>query len=217
MPKSKNSSEHWDSLWINRLTSFHLHLPGSTEVEKLVRCQLYFKAIDRLLGSNLLEGKDILELGSGTGSNSLYLANTHKVKLVTLLDFSVNAFNRVATSSYPCQLIKIQTDIFNFYPQKSYDFVHSTGLIEHFYGEERFEVIKKHSDLCCTGGLVMIWVPVFSPVFRYISKFNHRIGIQELPFTRNELQSLCSQNKLEIIRTGETAFGALYGILCRKK
>ena len=185
-------------------------------MENLVRRYLYFKAIDKLLGSNLLEGKDILELGSGTGSNSLYLANTRKVGSVTLLDFSIKAFNRVATSSYPCQLIKIQTDIFNFYPERSYDFVHSTGLIEHFYGSERFEVIKKHSDMCRTGGLVMIWVPVFSPAFRYISKFNRRIGIQELPFTRSELQLLCSQNKLEMIRTGETAFGALYGILGRK-
>ncbi|MBI4722779.1 MAG: class I SAM-dependent methyltransferase [Candidatus Stahlbacteria bacterium] len=186
-------------------------------MENLVRHQLYFKPIDKLLDSISLESKDILELGSGTGSNSLYLANTRKAGSVTLLDFSDKAFARVSTNSYPCPLIEKQADILSFHPDKSYDFVHSTGLIEHFYDNERFEVIKKHSDLCRTGGLVMIWVPVFSPAFKYISKFNRRIGIQELPFTRNELQVLCSQNKLEIIRTGETAFGALYGILGKKK
>lgn len=209
----KNSQELWDKLWARDV---HLRIPTSQYIEKFIRKHIYFKAIDRLLGSTFLTGKNILELGSGTGSNSFYLAYTRKVKSITLVDFSQKAFERVNSELCDCPVVEIQDDILNFFPPQKYDFVHSTGLVEHFYGEKRALVIKKHSECVCSGGLVMIWVPIFSRVFQYIGKFNHWWGIEELPFTEKELHFLCSKSDLEIIREEKSAFGALYGILARK-
>ncbi|MDD5529004.1 MAG: methyltransferase domain-containing protein [bacterium] len=211
----ENSSMLWDSLWTNKFTNFHRRFTVSQPVENFVRHQLYFKAINKLLDGSCV-GKNILELGCGTGSNSLYLASTQQVNSVTLLDFSPEAMTNVKTETYPCHVKKISKDLLKFSPTKRYDFVHSTGLIEHFSGKERLYAIKKHSQCARSGGLVMIWVPIFSPTFNCIGTFNRWIGIKELPFTKTEMRLLCAQSKLEIINEGETAFGALYGILCRK-
>lgn len=78
-------------------------------------------------------------------------------------------------------------------------------------------MVRKHSQFTQPGGLVMIWVPIFSPAFNLIQKFNQILGIREIPFTKEELIFLCQKSNLEIIKEGESFFGALYGILARKK
>lgn len=216
MDNLENSSQRWDRIWTNGLITFYPHLPFSRVIENFVRWHLHFRAIDKLLDKISLEGKDILELGSGTGSNSIYLAKYHKAKTVTLLDFSERALARARTRFCPCPAIKIQEDILEFSPKQSYDFVHSTGLVEHFTDKERLLVVKKHAQCTRPGGLIMIWVPIASLTFKPIEKINRCLGIKEIPFTKNELRTLCKESNLEIVRDGETVFGALYGILARK-
>ena len=211
-----NTNSHWDHLWTNRLTSCYLCFPASRTIENFIRKQLYFKAIDRLLHSFPLTNKDVIELGSGTGNNSFYLAKSHNLKSVTLLDFSEKAMERAITDFYPCPVEKIQQDILDCSPAREYDFVHSTGLIEHFSGADRFLAVKKHAQFAKLGGLIMIWVPISSLAFKPIKKFNQCVGIKEEPFTKEELQYLCLGSDLKIVREGETVFGALYGILAQK-
>ena len=217
MDKLDNSSSQWDRIWTNKLTSCYLYFPASRTIETFVRKQLYFKAIDKLLDSFSFENKDILELGSGTGNNSLYLAKLHKVKSVTLLDFSGKALERAIIDDYPCPVKKIQEDILESSLMEGYDFVHSTGLIEHFSGTDRFLIVKKHAQFAKPGGLVMIWVPISSLAFKPIKKFNQCVGIKEKPFTKDELQYLCKASDLKILKEGETVFGALYGILAERE
>ena len=212
-----NSNQDWDRFWTQKATNFYHNLPASYIIENFIRQKLYFNAIDRLLGSFSLEGKDILELGSGTGSNSLYLAKLHNARTVTLVDFSQKALRRVRERFYSCPVIKIPEDILKLSLQKEYDFVHSTGLIEHFIGKERLLAVKKHFQFVRPEGLVMIWVPIFSPAFKLIRKINHCLGIKEIPFTKEELQLLCEKSNLKILREGKTVFGALYGILAQKR
>ena len=212
MSSIHNSSSHWDRIWEN--PTFHIW--GGQAIETLYRRLIYFSAFDRLLGSYSLADKEILELGSGTGNNSLYFARRHHARSVTLLDFSEQALAKVALERYPCPVIKVQSDLFEFQPNRSYDFVHSTGLIEHFEGDRRLAVVRKHAALASSGGLVMIWVPIYSPAFSLIGRMNRWFGIEEIPFTERELQELCIQSRLDIIREGHTAWGALYGVLARK-
>lgn len=212
MPSLKNSSYHWDWLWGNKVFSV---LVGHA-VENLYRRVIYFSAFDRLLSSISLADKDILELGSGTGNNSLYLARQHHTRSVTLVDFSKQALVNVAATRYECPVIKVERDLFEFQPQKSYDFVHSAGLIEHFEGDRRLAIVRKHAEFACQDGLVMIWVPVYSPAFSLIGRFNRLLGIKEIPLTKRELKMLCVQSGLDIIREDYSAFGALYGVLARK-
>lgn len=217
MATLENSNHQWDRLWANRVTSFYPRLPASHIIDNFIRRQLYFNAIDNLLGSFSLEGKDIIELGSGTGSISFYLAQSHKARTVTLVDFSEKALARAKIKFCPCPVTKIQEDLLNLSPKQNYDFVHSTGLIEHFAGKDRLLVVKKHVQCVRPGGLVMIWVPIFSLAFKPIGRINRHIGIKEIPFTKNELRLLCRESGLEIIKEGKSIFGAIYGILARRK
>jgi len=216
MDSVENSSRLWDKLWTNKITNFYPRLPASRFVENFIRKQLYFKAIDRLLGSLSLENKDIIELGSGTGSNSLYIAQNHRVKSVTLVDFSEKALVRVSPKIYPCQVRKIQRDILKNPFSEDYDFAHSTGLVEHFGGRDRSLAIERHAQCVKTGGLIMVWVPISSLAFKPIQIINSHLGIKEIPFTKKEMQFLFQENGLEIIREEKGALGALYGILARK-
>lgn len=217
MKTLENSNHQWDRLWANRVISFCFCLPASHVIDNFVRQQLYFNAIDSLLGSFSLKGKDIIELGSGTGSNSFYLAHSHKARTVTLVDFSEKALDRAKIKFCPCPVTKIQKDLLNASPEQDYDLVHSTGLVEHFAGKDRLLIVQRHAQYVRPGGLVMIWVPIFSLAFKPIGRINRHIGIKEIPFTKNELKLLCRESGLEIVREGKTVFGAIYGILARKK
>jgi len=143
-------------------------------------------------------------------------ARARRVQSVALLDFSERALARANLKRFHCPVTKIQGDLLEFSPKLQYDFVHSTGLVEHFAGAQRQKVIQIHAACVKQGGLVMIWIPVYSPAFAVIGVFNRLIGIEELPFEEQELRSLCLQSGLEIIRQGHSAWGALYGILARK-
>jgi len=216
MEKSDNSNHHWDRLWTNKITNFYPSLPTARYFDNFVRRKVYFDKIDKLLGNMSLKDKEIIELGSGTGSNSLHLAKTHCAKKVTLVDFSEKALARVEADRFPCLMNKVKEDIFEISSEKKYDFVHSTGLIEHFLDKDRFLSVKKHADLIRDDGIVMIWVPIFSKAFRPIKKINKLLGIKEEPFTKDEMRLIFKESGLEIINEGETLLGALFGILGRK-
>ncbi|MDP2664484.1 MAG: class I SAM-dependent methyltransferase [bacterium] len=207
----QNSSQLWDKIWKKTPGQF----PGSSKLESLYRRVVYFSAFDTLLGLVSPSGH-ILELGSGTGRNSTYLAKRYSARSVTLLDFSESALARAREEDFSCALIKIQQDLLRFTPQKQYEFVHSTGLIEHFTGQERRAVVRKHAECVAPGGYVMIWVPVRSPAFFLIGQFNKLMGIEEIPLTRQELKTLCAESGLNVIKENSSVLGALYGVLAQK-
>ena len=208
----QNSSELWDKIWKKTPGQF----PGSSKLESLYRKIIYFSAFDSLLNPLSLQNLDILELGSGTGNNSLYLAKKNSARSVTLVDFSELALQKAREEDFPCEIIKIQQDLLSFFPQEQYGFVHSTGLIEHFTGQERLSVVQKHAECVKPGGYIMIWVPIKSPAFFLIGQFNKLMGIEEIPLTRQELKALCVESGLRIIRENTSVFCALYGVLAQK-
>src|SRR3989344_5675352 len=150
----QNSSQLWDKIWKKTRGEF----PGSSKLESLYRKIIYFSAFDSLLNPLSLQNLDILELGSGTGNNSLYLAKKNSARSVTLVDFSELALQKAREEDFPCKITKIQQDLLSFSVKEQYGFVHSTGLIEHFTGQERLSVVQKHAECVKPGGYMMIWV-----------------------------------------------------------
>ena len=212
MAKIQNSAEKWDSFW--KMSVFQT--PGTGRIENFYRTIIYFRAYERLLNGVNLQGKSILELGSGTGNNSLYLAKKHGAALVSLLDFSAQGLAKVAKDQFPCKVQTIQDDLVSHRPPRAYDTVHSTGLVEHFEDEARLAVVQKHAECAKEGGYVMIWVPVRSFAFAFIGRFNILLGIEEIPFTEEEMRGLFTASGLRIVNETHTAFGALFGILGQK-
>lgn len=208
----ENSPQLWDKLW----SRFIVQFPGRKMLERYYRKAIYFSAIDILLQPLSFACEDVLELGSGTGQNSLYLTKKYAIRSVTLVDFSQRVLEKVNEKDFPCELKKVKQDLFLFKPEKEYGLVHSTGLVEHFGGSERFSVIKKHADCAKKGGYIMIWVPVHSLMFSFIGRFNKILGIKEIPLTEKELKTLCAQNSLRVIREHHAVLGALYGVLAQK-
>lgn len=177
---------------------------------------MHYRTINSLLSSLSLANEDILEFGAGTGKDSLYLAQRHSLKSVTLVDFSPAILQSVSQNDFPCPLTKVFKNILAFQPKKQYGLVHSAGLIEHFTGSKRAGAVRKHAECVKPNGFVMIQVPVKSFAFSLLGKFNKAIGIQEIPLTEKELKMLCSQNGLKVLKENHLGFGSLYIVLAKK-
>ncbi len=105
---------------------------------------------------------DLLEIGGFPGYYCVWLKK-HLNLDTTLLDFVVHTSilndlertNGLAAGSVNV----IETDLFDYQPQKQFDLVTSNGLIEHF--EDTTDIIKRHLDLLKANGTLFITLPNF--------------------------------------------------------
>ena len=106
--------------------------------EKLWVCRIT-RAYKKLLNNVKINNVKILELGSGSGINSLIIAKKLKANKITLVDFNEKAIEiskeKFKNSSLNVKFLK--RDILNLILKEKFDIIHSEGLIEHFYGNER--------------------------------------------------------------------------------
>ncbi len=106
------------------------------------------------------KGKKILEVGSGTGQGSAFLAS--KGGIVHLVDISEKSleFSRKYFDSkkLPVKLYRQNAFAMKF-PLGSFDFVWNGGVIEHFNDKEKILMIKKMWKLVRPGGKILIAVP----------------------------------------------------------
>ena len=101
-----------------------------------------------------------IELGSGRGDLATLLAQEGAT--VTLLDSSDRALDqaRHRFSRLGLRGDFMRGDLFNVVDLgKSFDVAISSGVIEHFAGEQRTRAIQSHADSLRRGGLVIISVP----------------------------------------------------------
>lgn len=107
-----------------------------------------------------VRNKKIIEVGSGSGQMSAYLAsNGGMVHLVDIskksLDFSKRYFlsKKLMVKTY-------QQDAFAMkFPKESFDIVWNGGVIEHFEDFKKIELINKMWKLVKPGGKLLIMVP----------------------------------------------------------
>src|SRR4030095_1660258 len=90
----------------------------------------------------------------------------------------------------------------------TYYLVYSTGLIEHF--PDKTDIVGAHVALTKPGGLVLVYVPIDTPVQRnlvglaaQVENFAHR----EL-MTPEELRQACLHPELEVVAADEVGFFA---------
>lgn len=224
--KSLDSNQvWWDEKWQRQ--------PGllSSVVEKLERGMrniIYGPVIRELLEGVSLKRGDILELGCGTGLTSLNIAREFGCASVTLLDFSRKALERARREievvekqgRLEFKVETVQADALHppFWNKKKFDLVHSTGLAEHFFGEERRKIIHTHAHLTQKNGWVMILVPkkgtVVSSLF---GVFNKVRGFQEEYFSEGELTNLIRKSGLRPIKKSYLLGNGSLGILAVKK
>jgi len=122
----------------------------------------HFEIVRETLESGLgqLSGKTLLDVGSGTGITSAYLASLGMK--VTLLDISKKALNfsrqYFKRNKLPVTIVQENAFSMKFAPA-SFDVVWNGGVIEHFDDTEKAEMIQKMWKLVKPGGMLLISAP----------------------------------------------------------
>lgn len=165
------------------------------------------RAYKKLLKHVSLNNPKILELGSGSGANSLAIAKILKAKDITLVDYNSHALEiskrLFKESNVDFNVTYLNSNILDVHLNEKFDIIHSEGLIEHFYGEERVAVFKKHASFCKKGGFIIIFVPYKSfqyNLFKWVCRRFNRWIWDEQPFSQQELFELCKQHDLKIVK-----------------
>jgi len=154
------------------------------------------------------ENPKIIELGAGSGLNSLLLAKILNAKKVVLVDNNEEAL-KISKMNFKKEKLDniaefVKEDVFKLKLREKFDIVHSEGLIEHFHGEERIKIFEKHVELCKKGGYIIIFVPYMSLKYRLIRStlefINQWIYYDEVPYTKEELYNMLKTFNLKIIK-----------------
>ncbi len=115
--------------------------------------------------------KTAIELGGFPGYYAVFLKKYLKLD-VTLLDYFVHepiTHQLLQTNDLAKDDIHIiETDLFNYTPEKQYDLVLSCGLIEHF--NDTADIINRHIQFLKPGGTLFITLPNFKALNGWFQK-----------------------------------------------
>ncbi len=175
-----------------------------------------------LLGNYDFKGKKVIEMGCGTGINTILMAK--RGAKVTFLDFSKEALDLVRRNMEHAGVDGefVLGDIFDYNFENEFDISHSEGVVEHFLGKERQDVVNQHARVLKPGGRAIVIVPQVGSLWYRTGKFiAERTGSwihgKEYPYGRRELMLRMRRAGLDVdrVRGGELlmAFGWLFSAL----
>ena len=146
-----------------------------------------------------------IELGGFPGYYAVFLKKYFNLE-VTLLDYFIH--EPVTDSLLKANGLKsddiyiIETDLFKYAPEKTYDLVLSCGLIEHFNDTE--DIINRHINFVKPGGTLFITLPNFKALNGWFQKSfdkenydKHNISCMDPEL----LAEICRQAGLEVIQS----------------
>ncbi|WP_113639501.1 class I SAM-dependent methyltransferase [Nubsella zeaxanthinifaciens] len=130
---------------------------------------LFHQQLSNIVKSNNV--KSAIELGGFPGYYAVFLRKYLKLD-VTLLDYFVHqpiTHQLLKTNNLQSDDIHIiETDLFNYTPEKQYDLVLSCGLIEHF--NDTADIINRHIAFLKPGGTLFITLPNFKALNGWFQK-----------------------------------------------
>jgi SAM-dependent methyltransferase len=167
---------------------------------------------ERLLGDYDFRGKRVIEMGCGTGINTILMAK--RGARVTFLDFTRDSLE-IVKRNMERECVDgelVLGDILDSDFVNEFDIVHSEGVIEHFTGPARQRVVDMHARAARRGGSVLIIVPHMGSLMYRLGKFaaeKSRAWIhgREHPYTCNELGRRMERAGL---KTGPVMGGELF-------
>lgn len=178
----------WDQIW-----------QGVERIDFQEKKEPYvWKFYEMLLKGYDFKGKRVLEFGCGTGINSILMAL--RGAEVTFVDTSRKALDIVKKNLDALGLKGrlVCKSVFDSDFEGEFDLVHSEGLVEHFLGRERQEIVDIHASAVRKGGKVLIIVPHRKcPPYRIGKFMAEKMGTwiyhNEHPYTKKEL--LCRMER----------------------
>ena len=105
-----------------------------------------------------LHGESVVEVGSGTGEISLYLAM--EGRKITLVDRNLHSleFSKQCASELGLHVITVEVDALHNLPFQdgSFDWAWSSGLLEHFTPQERRHILSEKSRISRKGVITLV-------------------------------------------------------------
>lgn len=151
-----------------------------------------WKFYEMLLKGYDFRGKRVLEFGCGTGINSILMAL--RGAEVTFVDTSKKALDIVKANLEGVGLKGrlVCKSVFDSDFGREFDLVHSEGLVEHFLGRKRQEILDIHARAVKKDGKVLIIVPHRKcPPYRIGKAVAEKAGTwiyeNEHPYSKKEL------------------------------
>jgi cyclopropane fatty-acyl-phospholipid synthase-like methyltransferase len=176
---------------------------------------------DLLRGIHFQEPIKIIELGCGTGYNTLQMTQLFQVAKVTLVDFNSSVLNDAQRrlSCLNCEKEFLLRDLFNLDLNEKYHIVHSQGLLEHYTPDEQRRLICLHRDLLTPNGITVILVPTPNLPYRlwrgFLEKLNLWIYPDETAISKEEFKTVLESSGLQILKMKRCHLIEL-GAVCRR-
>lgn len=213
---AKSPAEEWKS-WHQRTTRDLEKLKESSfaiprELSDVTEIKYYSWLSDELAEVFRKERAHIhklAEVGCGSGALSFYFSKQSAAES-TLIDNSDVALEYASLLFSRGGGVKphfVKGDVFHGLPMKddSFDFVHSTGLVEHFLPKDISVAMKEMKRIVRKGGYIFLAVPnYFSPDMIYIWS-KHGKGAEKYLSVR-DLRSFSAAAQLEVVRAGHCRF-----------
>ena len=188
-----------------------------------ITLRIIWKAyLDLLSEVNFREPVKIIELGCGTGYNTLQVTKLLPVNKITLVDSNLNVLTiaEKRLSYLKCEKEFLAQDLFSLDLSEKYDIVHSQGLLEHYPMERRRELVHLHRELLTTNGVAIILVPTPSLAYRFwrgLMEMMHLwIYPDEIAITRAEFSADLEHSNLEILKMKRYHLMEL-GAICKRR
>ncbi len=184
MTPRESRQEHWDNYWDSAPAEEIYESVGDLAAE--------------LASRRDLAGARILEVGAGSGRDSLNLAELGA--RVTVLDYSPSALRVVATHDKAGKLSLSRGDALALpFPDDSFDIVFHQGLLEHF--RDPRHLLAENARVLKPGGLLLVDVPqrwhVYTLIKRILILLNRWFAGWECSFSARELEGLLREQGLE--------------------
>lgn len=176
---------------------------------------------DLLRDIHFQEPIKIIELGCGTGYNTLQMTKLFQVDKVTLVDFNPNVLDNTQRrlSCLNCEKEFLLRDLFSLDLNEKYDIVHSQGLLEHYTPDEQRRLICLHRDLLTKDGVAIILVPTPNLPYRawrgFLEKLNLWIYPDETAISKEEFKTALELSGLQILKMKRCHLIEL-GAVCRR-
>jgi 2-polyprenyl-3-methyl-5-hydroxy-6-metoxy-1,4-benzoquinol methylase len=202
-------------------TDWTKHWNMDTDTSKSMWGWRITHAYRKLLENVKMNDVKILELGSGSGFNSLNLARMFNAKEVTLVDSNEKAID-ISKRMFKGSKIKVNfllKDALKLNIKEKFDIVHSEGLIEHFYGDRQVEIFKKHISLCKDDGVTAIFAPqenINYRTFRWLYKSMGKWIWDEKPVTIDRMRYLAKKADARIVNEYSSPLIHEIGVLLKK-